>query len=141
MSLKFAVAGLLALAPTDVALAGEERVASTNGTDAMINAADSGAAGKRARASRPALHAVMRKRASSRGRSADARGIFTRAWCPRPGRVSSPGADSAGDKDRPDYLLLIPSCHPKSRIGSSDSCGGHDGHQYGEGSRREYRSH
>jgi hypothetical protein len=66
MSLKFAVAGLLALAVTDVAHAGEERVASTNGTDAVINAADSGAITKQVRASRPALHTVMSKRASSR---------------------------------------------------------------------------
>jgi hypothetical protein len=66
MSLKFAVAGLLALAVTDVALAGEERVASTNGTGATINAADSDATTKQVRVSRSALHAVMRKRASSR---------------------------------------------------------------------------
>jgi hypothetical protein len=66
MSLKFAVAGLLALAMTDAALAGDQRVASTNSSDAVINAADSGAATKQVRASRPALHTVMRKRASSR---------------------------------------------------------------------------
>jgi hypothetical protein len=36
MSLKFAVAGLLALAMTDVALAGEQRVANTSGADAAI---------------------------------------------------------------------------------------------------------
>jgi hypothetical protein len=66
MSLKFVIAGLLALAMTDVALAGEQRVANTNGTDAVLNAADSVTAAKQVRASRPALHAVMRKRASSR---------------------------------------------------------------------------
>jgi hypothetical protein len=66
MSLKFAVAGLLALAVTDAALAGEQRVASTNGTGAAINAADSDATTKHVGVSRSALHAVMRRRASSR---------------------------------------------------------------------------
>ncbi len=66
MSLKFAVAGLLVLAVTDVALAGEERVANTSGPDAVIKRANSGAATTQVRAPRPALHQVMRKRASSR---------------------------------------------------------------------------
>jgi len=71
MSLKFAVAGLLALAMTDVALAGEQRVANTSGAyaatteDAVTRRADSGGA-MTVRAPRPALHKVMRKRASSR---------------------------------------------------------------------------
>jgi hypothetical protein len=66
MSLKFAVAGLLALAMTDVALAGEQRVANTSGIDAVTKGADSGAAMTQVRAPRTALHKVMSKRASSR---------------------------------------------------------------------------
>jgi len=72
MSLKFAVAGLLALAMTDVALAGKQRVANTSVTDAAITEdavtkrADSGGATTQVRAPRSALHKVMRKRASSR---------------------------------------------------------------------------
>jgi len=66
MSLKFAVAGLLALAMTNVALAGEQRVANTSGADAVIKGAGSGGAMTQVRAPRPALHKVMRKRASSR---------------------------------------------------------------------------
>ena len=42
MSLKFAVAGLLVLAVTDVALAGEEKVANTSGPDAVIKRAELG---------------------------------------------------------------------------------------------------